>query len=293
MGQPEQLAKRIFDSDAERVTGGGAVRVDAPEIGLISVKGDGLLMVRNPEALAALPGPWSETRGHLEIMLEVKMPGDHLDALPLDRIDLRRLARQIQRNESEKDRWVGEEPAWVVAPYVPLALAERRTLHRVAPGCYRVQPYPFDYLWIAANELPLHEALIPFLIARSGKALEEFILWVADRRPLDWVIDVVQYTVMTTAVRNDLLQKFKRSEDPEVRVRQREIAEKMLELNPELLQTPLLNEARSMLRRVLARRKLEVSPDDQARIEACADLDTLERWHDEAVTAASAAEALR
>jgi hypothetical protein len=41
------------------------------------------------------------------------------------------------------------------------------------------------FLWIAANELPLVDELIPFLLARSGQALDEFSRWVAPRRPLD------------------------------------------------------------------------------------------------------------
>jgi len=50
---------------------------------------------------------------------------------------------------------------------------------------------------------------------------------------------------------------------------------------------------RLALRQVLARRGLALSAADEARIEACADLGTLKRWLDEAVVAASAAEALR
>jgi len=53
-----------------------------------------------------------------------------------------------------------------------------------------------------------------------------------------------------------------------------------------------LTEARAALRRVLARRQLAPSRDDDARIEACTDLPTLERWLDLAVTAASASDAL-
>ncbi len=53
-----------------------------------------------------------------------------------------------------------------------------------------------------------------------------------------------------------------------------------------------LVEARAALQRVLARRGLAVGDSEQARIEACADLGQLERWLDEAVVAASAAEAL-
>ena len=51
--------------------------------------------------------------------------------------------------------------------------------------------------------------------------------------------------------------------------------------------------ARAALRRVLARRKLALSADDDARIERCASLADLERWHDAAVDAGSAADALR
>ena len=50
---------------------------------------------------------------------------------------------------------------------------------------------------------------------------------------------------------------------------------------------------RGALRRVLARRKLTLSAEDEARIDACADLATLERWLDQAVDAPTAAEALK
>jgi hypothetical protein len=53
-----------------------------------------------------------------------------------------------------------------------------------------------------------------------------------------------------------------------------------------------LAEARSALRRVLVRRSLALSPDQEARIEATEQLAQLERWHDQAVTAPSADEAL-
>lgn len=252
------------------------------------------------------------------------MPRDHMGAVELDRIDLRRLARQIQRAEDPRSPWIGEQPVWTVAPYVPAALAERRALRQIAAGCYRVGPYPFEYIWIAANELPLEKALIPFLVVRSGKALEAFVLWVADHRPVDWVLDVVQYTAMSTAVRNELLEKFRRSEDPETRARQRDIARKMLELNPDLIEERLqpsedpevrarqrdiaakmlelnpdlqteirLGEARSLLRTLLAQRGLELGAELGARLDACQDLATLERWFRAAVTAPSAADALR
>ncbi|HEX2690554.1 MAG TPA: hypothetical protein VHN14_28255 [Kofleriaceae bacterium] len=54
-----------------------------------------------------------------------------------------------------------------------------------------------------------------------------------------------------------------------------------------------LVEERATLRRVLALRKLGLTADGEARIDACTDLATLQRWHDQAVFAASADEALQ
>jgi hypothetical protein len=54
-----------------------------------------------------------------------------------------------------------------------------------------------------------------------------------------------------------------------------------------------MEEARSSLRHVLALRRLALSAEQEARIEACGDLDTLRRWLDQAVVVASAAEALQ
>lgn len=54
-----------------------------------------------------------------------------------------------------------------------------------------------------------------------------------------------------------------------------------------------LEEARGALKRLLARRGLAVSEGEGARIEACSDLATLHRWHDEAAVASSAEEAMR
>ena len=167
------------------------------------------------------------------------------------------------------------------------------------PAATAVEPHPFDYLWIAANELPLHEALIPFLVARSGKALEAFVLWVADCRPLDWVLDVgTVHRHARPQYAEPAARKIQgEATIPRCRVRQREIADKMLERTPHLSQKTeqkgRLIEARSMLRRVLSRRKLELSVEEQARIDACADSPRSSAGTDEAVTAASTAEALR
>ena len=50
--------------------------------------------------------------------------------------------------------------------------------------------------------------------------------------------------------------------------------------------------ARAVIRRVLAARKLVPSRSEEAQLDACADLATLERWHELALTAPTVADAL-
>ena len=109
---------------------------------------------------------------------------------------------------------------------------------------------------------------------------------------------------MSTTVRDDLLWRFAESDDPEIQARDEHIVKVLLAARPHLKQRLIersveegrlegkLAEARVLLCQVLARRQLVLSPDDEARVEACTDLATLERWLDQAVTAASSSEAL-
>jgi len=190
------------------------------------VRLDGLLLVHAPALLAPLAPPWSTVQEPGELVLEIKMPGDHLDMLAIDRAVLRRNARQVQRREESKTPWDGEEALWIVAPHVPVVLSERRTLDLVATGVYRVNPLPFGFLWSAANELPLADELIPFLIARSGRPLDAFVSWVKNRRPIEWLLRVLAYLPMSTAAHEDLRSYvFPKTDDPVVRARQRMIAE--------------------------------------------------------------------
>ena len=125
------------------------------------------------------------------------------------------------------------------------------------------------------------------------------------KRTFAEVLSMLEYLAMSTTVREDLLWRFGKSDDPEVEARRQQILEVLLEASPKTQQRLIdkgieegvekgrLAEARAALHRVLARRQLALSPDDEFRIEACSDLGTLERWHDQAVTAASASEALQ
>jgi hypothetical protein len=235
------------------------------------------------------------------------MVGDHLGLDAIERILLRRQARQVERVEDPEAPFSGQGPVWTVAPHVPEVLRDVWKVRRAARGCYHVGPFVFSFLWIAANELPLRDDLVPFLVARSGRALDDFGRWVATRRPAVWVLDMVQYTAMSTSARAQVINSVE-TDDPEVVARQRHLVQLLFAKHPELqreLTEELrkaerkegrrkgrLAEARVILRRLLARRGFELSADEEARIDACRTLATLEHWIDEAVVASSAAEAL-
>jgi hypothetical protein len=107
---------------------------------------------------------------------------------------------------------------------------------------------------------------------------------------------------MSTPAHEDLRSYvFPKTDDPVIRARQRMIAEWAVESSPEMREKLVdegrlegrLEEARSSLRHVLALRRLVLSAEEDKRIDACGDLDTLRRWHDQAIVVASAAEALQ
>lgn len=302
MGQPELFAQRTFAEDTE----GAARWQDPPEIRLEN-ETSGVLVIRRPRLLEHLPAPWPEALPHDEVMIELKLAGDHLDQKAVARALLRRQAREVQRLEEDASWW-GEEPLWLVAPHVPEWLQELHRPERFALGCYRVEPHGQRFLWIAANELPLLDELVPFLLARSGQALDDFGRWVAPRRPPEWVLGMLQHLPMSIPTREELLRRLGLVDDPEIEARGQHIMQILLERNPQMKQRLLqglrqevqqegrqegqLTATRASLRRVLAGRQLTPSRDDDARIEACADLTTLERWLDRAITAASVSDVL-
>jgi hypothetical protein len=305
MGQSEQLAQRTFADETERTTDGSAGWQDPTEIRLEKVTCDGFLVIRRPHGLAQLPAPWPLAQPHREVMIELKLAGNHLDRKAVERALLRRLARQIQRLEEQDASWPGHEPLWLIAPHLPQWLEEVYMPERDAPGCYWIEPQWQRFLWIAANELPLLDELVPFLLARSGQALDEFCRWVAPRRPLDWVLTMLEYLPMSMPTREELLWRFGKAEDPEIEARRQRILDVLLEASPqkkqqlrregqeEGQQEGRLAATRASLRRVLAGRQLTPSKDDDARIDACSDLATLERWLDRAINATSISDVLR
>jgi hypothetical protein len=300
MGYLELFAQRTFAEETERITGGAARWQNPPEIRLEKVQREGILVIRRPHLLEHLAAPWPEARPHSEVMLELKPAGNHLDRKAVARALLRRQARQVQRLEEEEEAWLGEEPLWLVAPHLPQWLDELRRPVCFAPGCYWIDPQGRSFLWVAANELPLRDELIPFLMARSGQALDEFDRWVARRRPIEWVLATPEYLPMSAPAREDLLWRFGKADDPEIEARRQHILQVLLEASPEAQQQLIdkgwlegLAAARAALRRVLVHRQLTPSKDEEARIEACTDLATMARWQDRAFTAVSVSDALQ
>lgn len=302
VGQLDQFAKETFAEETATVTHGAVAWQLSPELNMSEVRLDGLLLVRDPTPLAALASPWPAAREHGEIVIEIKMPGDHVDFVAVERALLRRQARQVQRSEDPETPWIGQEPLWIVAPHVPAALAEGRTLEAIAPGCYRVGPAMFSFLWIAANELPLLDELVPFLIVRSGCSLDMFARWVKTRRPIGWLLSMLQFLPMSTSITEEIRRYvFPKVDDPEIRARQRATIEYGLKVVPEIREELVgkarlegrLEEARTSLRHVLRARKLALCAEEEARIDSCFQLDKLEHWIEQAAVATSSAEALR
>src|SRR5688572_12281746 len=110
MGQLEQFAKQLFEQETSALTHGALAWQAPPEIGLAEVRLDGLLLVRLPARLASLLAPWSLAATSDEIVIELKMAGDHLDVVMIERALLRRQARQVQRMEDEAIAFRGQEP---------------------------------------------------------------------------------------------------------------------------------------------------------------------------------------
>jgi len=296
MGTLDQFAKATFALDTEQITGGAIAWEGPQEVGLTEVRLDGLLSIRTPARAAELPAPWNTAAQHADVVVEVKMPGDHLHPLAIRRSELRRAAWHVRRTMKEGAEWEGSVGLWLVAPHVPPALSRLFELHPKGAGCYALGSPLSSSWWIAANELPLHDALIPFLIARSGRALDELGRWVVGRRSPEWIMNMLQWLPMSPATEKEILRQL-RADPPPAVVRRRKRLERMIqEMNAaerkELEQTVRTEATRDSLLRVLVRRGFELSNQQRARITACRDSARLERWFDRAVTAGSVDEAL-
>jgi hypothetical protein len=91
----EQFGQRTFAEETGRITSGGAEWEDPPEIRLGKVQADGLLVIRRSQLLEHLTPPWPVARTDEEVMLELKLAGNHVDRAAVERALLRRQARQV------------------------------------------------------------------------------------------------------------------------------------------------------------------------------------------------------
>lgn len=318
MGAPDQFAKATFATETADITNGGALWEGSKEVGLTEVRLDGLLTVREPGRLRSLPSPWRNAAEHADVAVEIKMPGDHLDPVAIWRAELRRAAWHVRRAELEGTAWEGSVGLWVVAPRVPEVLRRLRDIHPIDVGCYAVGYPASPFLWIAANELPLVEPLLPLLVARSGAPLVELVRWALPRRPLDWVYRMLYFVAMDQDAQLEILRQMPFEPDPRLTAQRERVIRFMIEQEPSLgerlfreereaaekaraeaaeraaeeARRALAEEDRRLLRRVLSRRNLPLSPAQDARVEAQSDLEILRRWIDQAVTAATTEEAL-
>jgi hypothetical protein len=107
---------------------------------------------------------------------------------------------------------------------------------------------------------------------------------------------MVEFTTMSTTAADQVLQSIDEDVPPWRRERRLFMAKTFLrqmpELGREMEEEGALRHARSALRHVLARRGLPLAADEEARIDACTDLATLDGWLGNAVVAPTASEAL-
>ena len=101
------------------------------------------------------------------------MQGDKLPPVGYERALLRRQALVVKQGEAGNDGRRGPPLAlWIVTSHCREWLKTGPELIRqVVPGCYRLEPACEEIYLIAANELPLLPALVPFLVARTGSSL--------------------------------------------------------------------------------------------------------------------------
>lgn len=233
MGHLDQFAKRTFAIETPVATANAVQWHDPPEVPVADLRPDGYFAVVHHDKLAHLPQPWSAAKSVDDILVEIKMPGDHIDALAFERAQLRRQARQVQRLSKASTLTISDTALWFVAPILPEWLENRRKLTPVAPGCYGFEDTWFQALWIAANELPLRDELVPFLMARTGQALDEFVRAFAHRRPLSWLFDVLEYLPMSTAAQNEMLPLMvEPQDDPVLEARRQYIAQYIYDRSP-------------------------------------------------------------
>jgi hypothetical protein len=237
MGKPDQLGKEIFTEETPTATE-GAFSFEVPaELAVFEVRLDGLLMVRNRQRQSLLPAPWSLAQAGAPTLLDLKMQRDHLDIGAVELLLHRRQSWQAAQLRKDST-YVLQPGAWMVTSHVPdwaISPSSPWRWKRVAAGCYTLGPSWFPLLWVASNELPLHPALIPFLVTRRGRPLVDFYRWSLEHRPVAWVMRMLQYVPMTQSQRDEFYRDFPPTDDPEILENRRQAEEFLSQLMQRLL----------------------------------------------------------
>jgi hypothetical protein len=236
MGAPEILAKALFAAHTAAITGGACTWQQPAEINLGPVLPDGFLTVLDSQRLQNLPAPW-RLFPQGEVVLEIKMPGDHMDEEQWLRALLRRAARDVERHlTAPPGARPLHEALCLVSPHLPDWLAASPMAITVeTPGCHRVHAGLNPIWWITANDLPLEEALLPFLLARSGKHRVELAQWLSQKRDFSTVREMIRVFRMNKVNLQDYLHYEKEDEEAGDRAL-REFLEAGLEAFPDILQ---------------------------------------------------------
>jgi vacuolar-type H+-ATPase subunit H len=272
MGAPDILAKALFAAHTAAITDGACAWLPPSEVPLNAIEPDGFLLIYDTDRLRSLPAPWRLFEKG-EVLLEIKMPGDHMDQEQWLRALLRRAARDVERhlNTAPGTRALHETLCFL-SPYLPDWLDEPpAAITLEAPGCHRIHTGLGPTWWITANDLPLEEALLPFLLARSGKHRVELAQWLSQKRDFSTVREMIRVFRMNKVNLQDYLHYEKEDEEAGDRAL-REFLEAGLEAFPDIadkIRREAQEEARHELQE--ARRELQEAhrkAQEEARREA-------------------------
>lgn len=119
---------------------------------------------------------------------------------------LQRAAYEVNRYDTSEFR--GDIMQWILAPRLPGWLRNSANITDTAQGVEKIEASFFPLYWISANGLPLHPSLFPFLIARDGKPLEDFVEWSTYHKSPDWIKVFMEVLGMNDLFIHKILKKL-------------------------------------------------------------------------------------
>jgi hypothetical protein len=228
----DEIGKTLFEEETPPATHGALTFHRQAKSPISSAEVDGVLLCQRKEELSSLPAPWCFfPKDQGEVLLELKMRGDKTDKKALKRALLQRQAWEFHRYDQDEN-FQKDIPLWFVSAHLPVWLSSYLTIAKVAQGCYKAEAALFDLYFIASNELPLEEALFPFLVTRDGAKLEGFFEWLPGYKGQRWVVSLL----VGFSMPNDYIQKIISlyPDDPESKAQRAALTEAFVEQDPAL-----------------------------------------------------------